>query len=172
MRTFAWAAAAVAVALTTGCKDRHRDDTGERVEAAGDSAGAAVREGATDVGNTVDTAADKVGDAARSITGNWSYERRDEFRQEVRTRLDALDRKLADARKSVNKDASETYAKGVAAARETRTVVGRDLERLGKATETSWDELRDDLQASLDSLDRQIRALQPDAKPMGGAGPS
>ena len=58
-----------------------------------------------------------------------------------------------------------------AAARETRTVVGRDLERLGNATETSWNELRDDLQASLDSLDRQIRTLQPDAKPMGGAGP-
>jgi len=25
---------------------------------------------------------------------------------------------------------------------------------------------------SLDSLDRQVRALRPDAKPMGGAGPS
>jgi hypothetical protein len=25
---------------------------------------------------------------------------------------------------------------------------------------------------SLDSLDRQVKALRPDAKPMGGAGPS
>jgi hypothetical protein len=124
-----------------------------------------VGDAARDAGNATE-------DAARKVTGTTTYERRDEYRQEVRTRLDELDRKLADARKSVNKDASEAYTKAVAAARDTRTAVGRDVERLGQATADNWDEVRDDMRASLDSLDRQIRALQPDAKPMGGAGPS
>ena len=183
MRTYAWVAAALAVALTTGCKDRDRGDTGDRVEATGDRAGDEVRQGANDVGNAVDTAADKVGDAARDagnatedaarkVTGTSTYDQRDEYRREVRARLDELDRKLADARKSVNKDASEAYTKAVAAARDTRSAVGRDVERLGQATAANWDEVRDDMRASLDSLDRQIRALQPDAKPMGGAGSS
>lgn len=183
MRTFAWVAAALAVALTTGCKDRNRDTTDDRVEATGERAGDAVREGANDVGEAADTVGDKVGDAARDVgnatedaarrvTGTWTYERREEYRQEARTRLEALDRQLAEARKSVNADASEAYTKAVAAARETRTAVGRDIERLSAATAANWNEVRDDLSASLDSLDRQIQALQSDAKPMGGAGPN
>ena len=183
MKTFAWVAAALAVTLTTGCKDRDRDTTDDRVEATGDRAGDTVREGANDVGEAADTAGDKLGkaardvgnateDAARRVTGTWTYERREEYRQEARARLEGLDRQLADARKSVNADASEAYTKAVAAARETRRAVGRDIDRLSKATAADWNEVRDDLSASLDSLDRQIQALQPDAKPMGGAGPN
>ena len=100
MRTFALVAAALAVALTTGCKDRDRDDAGSRVDATADRAGDEVREGANDVGNAADTAADKVGDAARDVgtpprtrraraTGTWTWERRDEYRQEARERLAA-----------------------------------------------------------------------------------
>ena len=183
MRTFVWVAAALAVALTTGCKDRNRDTTDDRVEATGERAGDTVREGANDVAEAADTVGDKLGDAARDVgnatedaarrvTGTWTYERRQEYRQESRTRLEGLDRQLADARKSVNADASEAYSKAVAAARETRSAVGRDIDRLSKATAANWNEVRDDLSASLDSLDRQIQALQPDAKPMGGAGPN
>ena len=109
MRTYALAAAALAVALTTGCKDRNRDDTGSRVDATADSASAEVREGANDVGDAVDTAADKVGDAARGVgdatedaarqaTGTWTWDRREEYRSEARARLDGLDRELAEAR--------------------------------------------------------------------------
>ena len=183
MSTYVWVAAALAVALTTGCKDRDRDTTDDRVEATGERADSAVREGAHDVGEAADTAGDKLGDAARDVgnatedaarrvTGTWTYERREEYLQEARTRLEGLDRQLADARKSLNADASEAYTKAVAAARETRSAVGRDIDRLSKATAATWNEVRDDVSASLDSLDRQIQGLQPDAKPMGGAGPN
>ena len=194
MRTYAWVAAVLAVALTTGCQDRDRADAGDRVEAAGDRAGDEVRQGANEVGATAEdaaddagdaaeNAADKVGDAAdkvgdatedaaREATGTWTYERRNEYRQEVRDRLDALDRELADLGEGVNDDASEAYSKGVAAARETRQAVGREVERLGSATAANWDEVRNDVRDALDSLDRQVRALRPDARPMGGTGPS
>jgi hypothetical protein len=182
MKTYALVAAALAVALTAGCKDRDRDDTASRVDATADSAGAEARESANDVGDAVDTAADKAGDAAhdvghevadaaRDVTNSWGWDRREEYRREARTRLDGLDRELADARKSVNRDATEAYTKAVAAARETRRHVGTELERLDAATESNWNELRDDFRASIDSLDQQLDELQPDAHPMGGAGP-
>jgi hypothetical protein len=75
-------------------------------------------------------------------------------------------------RKNVNHDATEAYTKAVAGARETRRDVGADLDRLGRATASNWNELRDDFRASIDSLDLQLRALRPDAQPMGGAGPN
>jgi serine/threonine protein kinase len=40
------------------------------------------------------------------------------------------------------------------------------------AAAANWDELKTRVIVSLDSLDRQVRARRPDAKPMGGAGPS
>ena len=182
MRKYALVTAALAVALTTGCKDRDRDETASRVDATADSAGAAVREGANDVGNAADTAGDKIGDAARDLgnatedaarqaTGTWTWDRREEYRREAQDRLAGLDKQLADLRKNVNHDATEAYTKGVAAARETRRDVGADLDRLGRATESNWTELRDEFRASIDSLARQVEALQPDAQPMGGAGP-
>ena len=187
MRTFALVAAALAVALTTGCKDRDRTDAGDRIEAAGDQAGAEIREGANEVGDATEDAADDVGDAAREaaddagdaakdaadkVEGATSWERRDEYRREVRAQLDQFDRELADLRKGVNDDASEAYTSAVAAARESRRAVGREVERLGSATAANWDEVRSDVRDALEGLDRQIRALRPDAKPMGGTGPS
>jgi hypothetical protein len=182
MRTYALVAAALAVGLTTGCKDRDRDDTSTRVDATADSAGAEVREGAHDVGNAADTAGDKVGDAVRDVgnatedaarqaTGTWTWDRRKEYRQEAANRLAGLDRQLAEARKNVNHDATEAFTKGVADARETRRHVGAELDRLGRATESDWTEVRDKFRASIDSLAHQLEALQPDAQPMGGAGP-
>ena len=43
MKTFALVAAALAVTLTTGCRDRNRDTTDDRVEASADRAGDTVR---------------------------------------------------------------------------------------------------------------------------------
>jgi len=175
MRKVAWVGAALAVALTAGCKDRDHRDADDQVAAAADRTGNAVDSAANDVadaakdaGNDVKHAANDVGDKV----GATSYERRDEFRHEVDERLAVLDKELADLRSHVNKDATETYRNGVAAARETRRTVGADVDRLAGATAANWDELKTRVNVSLDSLDRQVRALGPDAKPMGGAGPS
>ena len=110
------------------------------MDATADSAGDAVR----DLGNATE-------DAARQATGTWTWNRREEYRQEARERLAGLDRQLADVRKNVNHDASEAFTKGVAAARETRRDVGANIDRLGQATESNWTEVRDEFRASIDS---------------------
>jgi hypothetical protein len=199
MRTIAWVAAALAVAYTTGCGDRDRRDVGgdadTRVESTGEQATAEVREAenktedamddaadrtedaANEAGDKIDDAADDAGNAverAADETGisSYSYERRDAFREDVDERLAAMDKELADLGHAVNQDAAEAYTKSVAAARQTRKAVGRNVDRLAGATEATWDALQHDVRVSLDSLDRQLRALRPDANPMGGAGPS
>ena len=168
MRKAAWVGAALAVALTAGCKDRDHRDADDQVAAAADRTGNAVDSAAHDVGDAAKDAANDVSDKV----GATPYERRDDFRHEVDVRLAALDKELADLRSHVNKDATETYRNAVAAARETRRTVGADVDRLAGATAANWDELKTQVNVSLDSLDRQVRALRPDAKPMGGAGPS
>jgi hypothetical protein len=175
MRQAAWVGIALAVALTAGCKDRDHRDADDQAQATADRAGNAVDsaandagDAARDAGNDVKHAADSVGDKLDAT----SYDRRDEFRHEVDQRLAALDKELADLRSHVNKDATEAYRKGVAEARETRRTVGADVDRLSGATAANWDELKTRVSVALDSLDLQVKALRPDAKPMGGAGPS
>ena len=186
MRTVALVGAALVLALTTGCKDRDRGDAGDRVEATGERAGDEIQEGADQTGNAVEDAADDVGDAAKEAgaevkeaakdvgdeVGVTSYERRDEFRRDVNERLAAMDKEIAELRKGVNDNATEAYRASVTALGETRRSVGADVDRLTGATAANWDDLRAKARASLEELDRQLRALRPDAKPMGGTGPS
>ena len=175
MRTVAWAGVALALALTAGCKDRDHRDADDQVAASADRAGDAVDRAANDAGDAAKDAGNDVKEAARDVgdeVGATSYERRDEFRKEVDSRLAAMDKELGELKAHVNKDATEAYRNGVAAASETRRTVGEDVNRLSGATAANWDELKSRVRVSLDSLDRQLRAMRPDARPMGGAGPS
>jgi hypothetical protein len=191
MRTAAWVGAALALALSTACKDRDRGDVvrtdaGDRVEATGDRAGDQVQKGADETGNAAADAANDAGDAANDAGhdvkeaardvgddfGATSYERRDEFQHEVDRRLDAMDKEIADLRKGINDNSTEEYRNALSSVRVTRRRVGEDVDRLAGATAATWDELKGKAWASLDSLDHQLQALRPDAKPMGGTGPS
>jgi hypothetical protein len=210
MRTIAWVAAALAVAYTTGCKDRDRGDASSdaayRVDSAGEQATAEVREGAAKTEDAVEDAADKTEDAANKAAdkteaaakdagdkvdaatdtaagtvekaadaigiSSYSWDRRDAYRKDVDERLATIDKQIAELKQAVNKDAADTYSKGVAAAEETRKAVGRDVDRLAGATAATWDELQSNVRKGLDDLDRELHALRPDSKPMGGAGPS
>ena len=159
-------AAALALALATACDDRDRDESATRIDNAAEDVGAEVREGAGDVGDAADEAADDV----REDLGDVSYDRRDEFRADVRERLDALDRELAAAERDINEDASEARTNAVAAAREARSAVGRSFDRLGSATRENWDEVREEVSEALSAAELRLRELRPDSKPMGGTG--
>jgi ElaB/YqjD/DUF883 family membrane-anchored ribosome-binding protein len=176
----ACAAAALMFALALACNDRDRQDTASRIDTAAEEAGQDVREGAEDVENTAEEAgrdaregAEDVENAAEDAVDDvrgYSYERRDEFRREVRERLDRMDEELAEFERDAGQDAGEARRDAVTAARDARQAVDRNLTRLGEATESNWDELKGRVSQSLESADRAIRALRTDAKPMGGTG--
>ena len=162
MRAMACAAAALMLGFTVACGDRDRQDTEGRIDDAAEEVGANVREGAEDVGDAADDAVDRV-DA-------YSYERRDDFRRDVRARLDRMDQELAEAERDTKAGVDQARDDDVAAARDAKQAADRNADRLGAATRDSWDELRRRVSESLDSADQRIRALRPDAKPMGGTG--
>ncbi len=56
--------------------------------------------------------------------------------------------------------------------RTARKAVSRDLDRLSAATENSWDELKRTVNGSVYTLQEAVRRQRPDARPMGGTGPS
>ena len=175
MRKVAWIGAALALALTAGCKDRDHRDADDQAAAAADRTGNAVDSAANDVGDAANDVGDQAKRAAEDANNKIAgtpYERRDEFRHEVDERIAALDKELADLRAHVNKDATESYRNAVAAANDTRRTLRADVNRLSTATAANWDELKTRVTVTLDSLDLQVKALRPDAKPMGGAGPS
>jgi hypothetical protein len=191
MRTVAWIGAALALALSAGCNDRDRGDVNhtdadDRAEASADRASDQVQKGAEETGDAAEDAANDVGDAAKDAGsdvkeaakdvgdefGATSYERRDEFRKEVDQRLAAMDKEIAGLRKGINDNSTDAYRNAVASVRETRRAVSQDVDRLAGATAANWDEVKGKVWASLDSLDHQLRALRPDARPMGGTGPS
>ena len=176
MRAMTCAAAALMVAFTLACKDRDRtetvsrtdntadrvDNAADRVDNAAEEAGEEVREGARDAGNAAEKAADDASDKVRES----SYDRRDEFRREVRERLAAMDKELTGLEGDLKQGASETRVKAVAAARDARRAAQRNVDRLGSATAANWEKLKREVSGSLDLTERQLRALRPDAKPM------
>jgi gas vesicle protein len=180
MRPIACAAAALMFALAVACKDRDREDTASRIDTTAEEAEHDVREGAEQVEKTAEEAGQDVRegaedadnaaeDAVDEIRG-YSYERREEFRRDLRERLDRMDQELAELERGAGEAAGEARRDAVAAARDARRAIDRNLERLGTATESTWDELKRRVTESVDSADHAIRALRPDAKPMGGTG--
>jgi hypothetical protein len=185
MRAMTSAVAALVVAFAMAC-DRDRQDTTSRLDNAAEETGADVREGTENAGDAVSEGAEDVGDAARegasdaggaaregvqvvkdvANDANESYAQRDEYKREVRERLDRMDQELAE----LERDAPAGRADAVAAARDAREAVGRSFERLGTATESNWVELRRDVSESLSAAEQQVKALRSDAKPMGGTG--
>jgi gas vesicle protein len=176
----ACAAAALMFAFTTACKDRDRQDTASRIDNAAEEAGQGVREGAQDVENAAEEAGQDVREGAQDVENaaedaadgvrESSFERRDEFRRDVRERLDRMDKELADLERDTKEGADAARRDAVAAARDARQAIDRNVEQLGGATESNWDELKSRVSEALDSTDRALRALRSDAKPMGGTG--
>jgi hypothetical protein len=81
-----------------------------------------------------------------------------------------MDKELAELERDTKEGADQARQDAVAAARDARRAVDADVERLGNATESNWEELKVRVSEALDSADRKLRSLRPDAKPMGGTG--
>lgn len=161
MRPIAWAGAALLLAFAVACEDRGRDEIG-RTDRAAETAADAARKAADDVERSAEDAANDFRD--------YSYARRDEFRRAVRERLDSMDVALAELEAEARKGADQTRIEAVESARRARAVVDQNLDRLAEAAESTWEDLKRQVNESLDTAELQLRSLKPDAKPMGGTG--
>jgi hypothetical protein len=157
MRRMICAVAAVLMATTLGCSPRDRRETASNLDSA-----------AADVSRDVEEGAEEVREEFR----DYSYDRRDEFRREVDLRLQRLDEEIADLERSTKRGVDRARDSAIVHVRAARKSAARSLDRFGAATESTWEEVKDRIAAAVDSLDFAVRGLRPDARPMGGTGPS
>jgi ElaB/YqjD/DUF883 family membrane-anchored ribosome-binding protein len=157
MRQITCAAMAALLAVVLGCSPRDRQETGSSLDSAAEGISNDVREGAEDV---------------REEFRDYSYDRRDEFRREVDLRLQRLDEEIAELERTTKRGLDKVRDSAVVRIRGARAAVNRNLERFSSATERTWDEVKQNITAAVDSLDLAVRSQRPDARPMGGTGPS
>jgi hypothetical protein len=157
MRQIICAAAAVLMVTTLACSPRDRRETASSLDST-----------AADVSQEVEEGAEDAADELR----NYDYDRRSEFRRDVDLTLQKLDREIADLERTTKRGVDKARDSALVRIQGARRAVGRSLDRFGTATERTWEEVKRDITAAVDSLDREVKAQRPDARPMGGTGPS
>jgi hypothetical protein len=161
MRQITCAAVAVLLGAALACSPRDREETARGADSVAvdvsDDVREDVREGAEDV---------------REEFRDYSYDRRDEFRRDVDLRLQRLDDEIAELERTTKRGLDKARDSAIVHIRTARKSAARSLDRFGAATERNWDEVKSRINAAVDSLDLAVRAQRPDAKPMGGTGPS
>jgi hypothetical protein len=99
-----------------------------------------------------DAAAERAGDTAY----NWERER-DEYRQTARARYDQLDRQInemeADMKSAGNRVDAETR-ESYNDLRRQRDELGRQMDRMGDATEATWNDFKRGVDGAMDDLER------------------
>ncbi len=160
MRQMTYAAAAVMLVGALACSPRDRQETANRSESAAEEVGDAAREGAAEVR-----------EEAREFR-DYSYAQRDEFRTDIDLRLRGIDAEIAELERDTKRGLDKTRDSAIVNIRAARKEVGRHLNRLGSATENTWEDLEAATNRSLAALQEAVRRERPDARPMGGTGPS
>jgi len=160
MRQITCAVAAVLMTAALACTPRDRQETANDVESAAENVGDKAREGAKEVREE--------GREAR----NFAYAERNDFRSDIDLRLKGLDKEIAELERDTKRGVDKARDSAVVNIREARRAVARHLDRLGSATESTWDEVKRSVSESVYALDQAVRRQRPDARPMGGTGPT
>jgi hypothetical protein len=160
MRQMTYAAAAVMLVGALACSPRDRQEAANRSESAAEEVGDAASEGAAEVR-----------EEAREFR-DYGYAQRDEFRRDIDLRLKSIDAEIAELERDTKRGLDKTRDSAIVNIRAARKEVGRHLNRLESATENTWEDLEAATNRSLVALQEAVRRERPDARPMGGTGPS
>jgi hypothetical protein len=160
MRQITCAVAAMLMTAALACSPRDRQETANRAETAAEDVRDAGREGA-----------DEIRDEAREAR-DYAYAQRNEFRSDIDLRLKGLDKEIAELERETKRGVDKARDSALVEIRGARSAVNRDLDRLASATESTWDEVKRSVNESVYALDQAVRRQRPDARPLGGTGPS
>jgi hypothetical protein len=159
--------AALLMAAALACSPGDRQDTANRAEFAAEDVGDAAREGAAEVRE----GADELGEEARDFR-DYGYAQRNEFRSDLDLRLKRIEAEIAELERDTERGLDKARDSAIVDIRSARKQVTQDLNRLGSATENNWEDLKRAVNQSVASLQDAVRRQRPDARPMGGTGPS
>ncbi len=157
MRQITCAVAAVLMTAALACSPRDRQETANNVESAAEDVRDEAREGAAEM---------------REEVRDFTYAERNDFRNDLDLRLKSLDEEIAELQRDTKRGVDRARDSALVNIRAARQAVDRDLDRLATATESNWEEIKRSVKESYYALDEAVRRERPDAKPMGGTGPS
>jgi len=159
MRQITCAAAAVLMVAAFACSPRDRQETANNTDSVLEDIRDDTREGA-----------EEVRDEAREVR-DYTFAERNDFRRDLDLQLKKLDGQIAGI-DDTKRGADHARDSAVVNVRAARKEVSRAISGLDAATDRTWDETKRNVNQSLSALDREVKKLLPDAKPMGGTGPS
>ncbi|MEO7137270.1 MAG: hypothetical protein ABI037_06120 [Gemmatimonadales bacterium] len=160
MRQITCAAAAVLMVAAFACSPRDRQETANNTDSVLEDIRDDTREGAKEVR-----------DEAREVR-DYTFAERKDFRRDLDLKLKKLDEQITGLEADTKRGVDRARDSAVVKVRAARKAVSRDFSRLDAATDRTWDDTKRNVNESLSALDREVRRLLPDAKPMGGTGPS
>jgi hypothetical protein len=143
MRLFSIATAALVLVSTLGCR----------------------RQQASDTSGTLDTAltptATATPETSTSGTGDFTFDRRQEFSQSVQQQLAEIDQEIAGLAAQVKSKGGAVSDRAVANIRASRRSLDRTLGRVDAATADNWEQIREGVNQAVENLNESIDAAQP-----------
>jgi hypothetical protein len=143
MRQLAFAAAAVLLIASLGCRDRKARESG----------------GVTDTmpSPTVATPEPEPAPAPADFT----FDQRQQFTESIRQQLAGIDAEIDQLASQAKSKGGAVSDRALARIRATRQTVSNDLKKVETATAANWDQVRGGVIRSVESLEEAIGAAQP-----------
>jgi hypothetical protein len=146
MRRIALASALV-LGLSVGCRSKQT----------------AVAGGETDTTATTPApaAAPTPEPAASTTPREFSFDQRQQFTESIRQRLASADQQIHDLSSQAKSKGGAVSDRALATIRATRKTVDRNLQRVNTASSTNWEQVKRNVNQSVDRLEESIEGAQP-----------
>ena len=144
MRLLAFAALVLLLPLSLGCRRQQSNETG----------------GVDTTQNVAAAPVPAVTDTA-TATGDFAFDQRDLFTGSIRQQLSDLDRQITELASQAKSLGGAVSDRALANIRSSRRAVDRSLGRVDAATSANWEQVKEAVNRSVESLSEAIEAAQP-----------
>lgn len=144
MRLLASIALMLVLPLSLGCRKQQSNETG----------------GVDTTENFSAAPAPVVTDTATTV-GDFGFDQRQEFAGSIRQQLSDLDRQISELASQAKSKGGAVSDRALANIRTTRRSVERSLSRVDAATSANWEQVKEGVNRSVESLSESIEAAQP-----------
>lgn len=144
MRLLASIALMLVLPLSLGCRKQQSNETG----------------GVDTTENFSAAPAPVVTDTATTV-GDFGFDQRQEFAGSIRQQLSDLDRQISELASQAKSKGGAVSDRALANIRTTRRSVERSLSRVDAATSANWEQVKEGVNRSVESLSESIEAARP-----------
>ena len=144
MRLLAFTAVMLMLPISLGCRRQQSSDTG----------------GVDTTTNLEAAPAPAVTDTA-TTPGDFSFDQRQLFAGSIRQQLSDIDRQIQDLASQAKSKGGAVSDRALANIRTSRRAVDRSLARVDAATTANWEQIKDGVNRSVESLSEAIEVAQP-----------